>query len=50
MTQDSFFRGYNARGTALADQRILGWDELERATGIPIWPLFEQFLGFIHLF
>ena len=35
---------------ALADQRILGWDELERAAGIPIWPLFEQFPGFIHLF
>ena len=50
MTQDSFFRGYNARGMALADQRILGWDELERAAGIPIRPLFERFPGFVHLF
>jgi hypothetical protein len=35
---------------ALADQRILGWDELERAAGIPIQPLFEWVPGFIHLF
>ena len=35
---------------ALADQRILGWDEHERAAGIPIRPLFEQFSGFVHLF
>ena len=35
---------------ALVDQRILGWDGLERAAGIPIWPLFERFPGFIHLF
>ena len=50
MTQESFFRSYHARGMALVDQRILGWDELERAAGIPIWPLFERFPGFIHLF
>ena len=50
MTQESFFRIYHARGMVLADQRILGWDELERAAGIPIRPLFERFLGFIHLF
>ena len=50
MTQDSFFRSYHARGIALADQRILGWDELERAAGIPIRPLFERFPGFVHLF
>jgi len=50
MTQESFFRSYHARGMALADQKILGWDELERAAGIPIWPLFERFLGFVHLF
>ena len=50
MTQESFFRSYHARGMALADQRILGWDELERAAGIPIRPLFERFLGFVHLF
>ena len=36
--------------TALADQRILGWDKLERAAGIPIRPLFEWFPGFVHLF
>ena len=50
MTQESFFRSYHARGMALADQRILGWDELERAAGIPIRPLFERSPGFIHLF
>ena len=50
MTRESFFRSYRARGTALADQRILGWDELERAAGIPIRPLFERFPGFVHLF
>jgi len=50
MTQESFFRSYHARGMALADQKILGWDELERAAGIPIQPLFERFPGFIHLF
>ena len=37
-------------GTILADQRILGWDELERAAGIPIRSLFKWFLGFVHLF
>jgi hypothetical protein len=50
MTQESFFRSYHARGTVLVDQRILGWDELERAAGIPIRALFEWFLGFFHLF
>ena len=50
MTQESFFRSYHARGIALADQRILGWYELERAAGIPIWPLFEWLSGFVHLF
>ena len=50
MTQESFFRSYHARGTALVDQMILGWDELERAASIPIQPLFERFLGFVHLF
>ena len=50
MTQESFFRSYHARGTALADQRILGWDELERVAGIPIRPLFERFPGFVQLF
>ena len=50
MTQESFFRSYHARGTALAYQRIFGWNELERAAGIPIQPLFERFSGFIHLF
>ena len=50
MTQESFFRSYHARGTALADQRILGWDELERVAGIPIWPLFERFSSFVHIF
>jgi len=50
MTQESFFRSYYARGMTLADQRILGWDELERAAGIPIRPLFERFSGIIHLF
>ena len=50
MTQESFFRSYRARGTALANERILGWDELERAAGITIQPLFEWFPGFIHLF
>ena len=50
MTQECIFRSYHARGMALADQRILGWDELERAAGIPIQPLFERFLGFVHLF
>ena len=50
MTQESFFRSYYARGMVLADQRILGWDELERVAGIPIWPLFERFPGFVHLF
>ena len=35
---------------ALANQRILGWDELEGATGVPIRPLFERFPGFVHLF
>ena len=50
MTQESFFRSYHARGTTLADQRILGWDELERAAGIPIRPLFERFLGSVQLF
>jgi len=50
VTQESFFRSYHARGIALADQRILGWDELERVAGIPIRPLFEWFPGFIHLF
>jgi hypothetical protein len=50
MTQESFFRSYRARGTPLADQRILGWDELERATGIPIRPLSELFSSFVHLF
>ena len=37
-------------GTILADQRILGWDELERAAVIPIQHLFERFPGFVHLF
>ena len=50
MTLESFFRSYHARGITLADQRILGWDELERAVGIPIQPLFERFPGFKHLF
>ena len=50
MTQESFFRSYYARGMVLADQRILGWDELERAVGIPIRALLEWFSGFIHLF
>ena len=50
MTQESFFRSYHARGMALVDQRILGWDELERAAGIPIRCLFERFSGFVHLF
>ena len=50
MTQESFFRSYHARGMTLVVQRILGWDELERAAGIPIQPLFERFSGFIHLF
>ena len=50
MTQESFFRSYHARGTALVDQRILSWDELERAAGIHIWPLFARFSGFVHLF
>ena len=50
MTLESFFRSYHARGITLADQRILGWDELERAAGIPIQPLFERFSGFVHLF
>ena len=44
------FRSYHARGIALVDQRILGWDELERAAGIPIRPLFERFSEFVHLF
>lgn len=34
VTQESFFRSYRARGTAVADQRILGWAELERAAGV----------------
>jgi len=50
VTQESFFRSYHARGLALVDQRILGWDELERVAGIPIRLLFERFLGFVHLF
>ena len=50
MTQESFFKSYRSRGMALEDQRILGWDELERAAGIPIRPLFEWFPGFVHLF
>ena len=41
---------YMMRNIAIADQRQLGWDELERAASIPIRALFEQFLGFIHLF
>ena len=36
VTQESFFRSYHERGMALADQRILGCDELERVAGIPI--------------
>jgi hypothetical protein len=35
---------------ALADQRIVGWDETERAASISIQPLFERFPGFIRLF
>ena len=50
MTQESFFRSYHARGTTLADQTILGWDEFERAASIPIRPLFEQYPSFVHLF
>jgi hypothetical protein len=50
MTQESLFRSYRVRGMALANQRILRWDELERAAGIPIRPLFEKFPGFVHLF
>ena len=50
MTQESLFRSYRARGMALADQRILGWNELERVPSIPIWPLFERFPGFVHFF
>ena len=50
MTQESFFRSYCARGMALVDQKILGRGELERAASIPIWPLFERFPGFVHLF
>ena len=49
VTQESFFQSYHARWMALADQRILGWDELERAAGIPIRPLFDWFSGFVHL-
>jgi hypothetical protein len=50
VTQESFFRSYHARGIALANQTILIWDELRRAASIPIWPLFERFLGFVHRF
>jgi hypothetical protein len=48
--QESFHKSYHLRNIALADQRRLRWDELERAAGILIRPLFERFDGFIHLF
>jgi hypothetical protein len=38
------------RNIAIADQRRLGWDELERAVGMTILPLFDRFQGFIRLF
>ena len=50
ITQESFHRSYMMRNIAIADQRRLGWDELERAAGMPILPLFKRFQGFIRLF
>ena len=38
------------RNIVIADQRRLDWDELERAVGMLILPLFERFHGFICLF
>ena len=37
------------RNIVIADQRRLDWDELERAVGMPIRPLFERFQGFVRL-
>ena len=38
------------RNIAIADQRRLGWDELEKAVGMAILPLLERFRGFVRLF